>query len=240
MKAGIEQFERFIHEVMALYPEPEVFQTYGFIELSSPTIEEAMNHCVQNGATEITVVPVLLLTAGHARVDIPEQVKEAIKNYPTIRIHYRETIGVCEEVVELAVKRLEAVGVSRLADKTKRTDVDVLIVGRGSSDGYQPSDVAKIARLIYERVDCRYVETCFLAATTPTVDEGLEKVERLRSEHTVVLPYLLFTGVLMNELEQKLQCRKGGTTYTLCEFLGADHELAPVIVSRALAWGGHV
>ncbi|GAK00146.1 uroporphyrinogen-III methyltransferase [Geomicrobium sp. JCM 19055] len=65
-ESRVEQFERFIHEVMVLYPEPEVFQTYGFIELSSPTIAEAMNHCVQNGATEITVVPVLLLTAGHA------------------------------------------------------------------------------------------------------------------------------------------------------------------------------
>ncbi|EZH64800.1 hypothetical protein DH09_19990 [Bacillaceae bacterium JMAK1] len=240
VKAGVEQFEQFIHNVMTRYPDHDAFQTYGFIELSSPTIAEAIDHCVQNGATEITVVPVLLLTAGHARVDIPEQVEEAIKTHPKIRIHYRETIGVCEEVVELAVKRLEAAGMSRLVDKAKRADVDVLLVGRGSSDGYQPSDVAKIARLIYERVDCRYVETCFLAATTPTVEEGLEKVERLRSEHTVVLPYLLFTGVLMNELEQKLQRRKGGTTYTLCAFLGADHELAPVIVSRALASGGQV
>ncbi|WP_042428269.1 sirohydrochlorin chelatase [Geomicrobium sp. JCM 19039] len=232
VKTGVQQFERFIEEVMRQMPGDNLFQTYGFIELSAPTITRAIESCIENGARNIAIVPVLLLRAGHARTDIPEEVKAIKRRFPHITFTYGETIGVCEEAVDLAVKRLIDAGLPKMTKDTERIH-DVLVVGRGSSDGYQPSDVAKIARLIYERTACENIEICFLAATTPTLEQGIEKLEKLRSEKTYVLPYLLFTGVLMNELDDFLQKRTGPTSYVRCDFLGKDTALAPVIVARA-------
>jgi sirohydrochlorin ferrochelatase len=66
------------------------------------------------------------------------------------------------------------------------------------------------------------------------VAQGLAKVEKLGAQRVYVLPYLLFTGILMNELADTLADRKGNTdtAYVLCEFLGGDDGLAPVLVGR--------
>ncbi|GAF16192.1 sirohydrochlorin ferrochelatase [Bacillus sp. JCM 19046] len=53
-------------------------------------------------------------------------------------------------MIDVALKRLQDAGLPRL-EKERKNDTTVLVVGRGSSDGNQPSDVAKIARLIYEK-----------------------------------------------------------------------------------------
>ncbi|MBB6450110.1 sirohydrochlorin ferrochelatase/sirohydrochlorin cobaltochelatase [Geomicrobium halophilum] len=228
---GNEQFKRFIQRVEDRHDH---IQEIAFIELSSPTIMEGVTACVERGADRIAVVPVLLLTAHHANVDIPRELEAAKETFPEVTLSYGRPFGVQEDVIDVAVSRLKDVGLPELKEGQERDDCTVLVVGRGSSDGNQPSDVAKAARLIYERVACNNVETCFLAATTPTVEQGLAKVEKLEAPHVYVLPYLLFTGVLMNELGDMLRERVGktNTRYTLCDFLGSDGGLSGVLARR--------
>ncbi|WP_059103143.1 sirohydrochlorin chelatase [Shouchella shacheensis] len=229
---GNEQFRAFIESVKRQRDEP--IQELAYIELTSPTILEGIEACARQGATRVAVVPVLLLTAYHANVDIPRELEQATKKFPNITFSYGRPFGIENDVIDVAVERLVRAGLPELAEGHTREDCTVLVVGRGSSDGNQPSDLAKIARLIYERVACNNVETCFLAATTPTVAEGLAKVEKLEAPHVHVLPYLLFTGVLMKELKGMLEEREGqtNTSYTLCDFLGFDDGLNSVLMRR--------
>lgn len=233
VKQGTEQFEMFINRVKGKYEETKI-QEIAFIELSSPTIMEGISSCVQRGATKIAVVPVLLLTAYHANVDIPREMKKAKEMHPNVTFSYGRAFGIEDDVIDVAVGRLLDAGLPELKKSHEREDCTVLVVGRGSSDGNQPSDVAKIARLIYERVACNNVETSFLAATTPTVEQGLTKVEKLEAPRVYVLPYLLFTGVLMEELDVMLREREGrtNTNYILCDFLGSDDGLSGVLARR--------
>lgn len=229
---GNKQFLAFINNVKQ---EFDVFQTEAFIELTSPSIQEGVDECVRKGANQIAVVPVLLLTAYHANVDIPQELIVAKARYPKIKLTYGKPFGIEKDVIDIAEKRLLDVGLKKvIEDRQREPNTTVLVVGRGSSDGNQPSDVAKIARLIYERVACDNVEIAFLAATTPTVEEGLEKCEKLKAKRVYVLPYLLFTGVLMEELTEMLAKRNSetNTRYILADFLGFDHGLNAVLVRR--------
>src|SRR3954453_12047340 len=65
-----------------------------FLELVSPSIEEGFSSCVKQGATHIAVVPLLLLTAVHAKKDIPLELERASKRHPTIQVTYGKPIGV--------------------------------------------------------------------------------------------------------------------------------------------------
>ncbi|UTR07271.1 sirohydrochlorin chelatase [Alkalihalobacillus sp. LMS6] len=230
VQAGNEQFQTFINRLKPVF---EAFQTHAFIELTAPTIQEGIDRCVQAGATKIAVVPVLLLTAFHANKDIPNELKEAQKRYPSLQLTYGRPFGIHDDVIQVAIDRLKAAGLQEW-DHDREEGTTILLIGRGSSDGNQPSDVAKIGRLLYERMACDNVEIAFLAATTPTVEQGLKKCERLGAKKVYVLPYLLFTGVLMNELSQSIQEREKDTetNYILCDFLGFDFGLEAVLEAR--------
>ena len=45
-----------------------------FLELTSPNLAQGFQRLVDKGATEISVVPVLLLSAGHYYKDIPAEI----------------------------------------------------------------------------------------------------------------------------------------------------------------------
>ncbi len=64
-REGCEQAISFIKKCMS-HNETEI-QEYGFLELTSPTIEEAFERCISRGASPIKVIPLLLLTASHAK-----------------------------------------------------------------------------------------------------------------------------------------------------------------------------
>ena len=38
-----------------------------FLEFASPNIEEGITNCVKKGATEVHVIPIILLHAGHSK-----------------------------------------------------------------------------------------------------------------------------------------------------------------------------
>lgn len=229
VEQGNKQFLQFIEQVKPAFP---VLQREAYIELARPTIQEAIDDIVAEGATKLAVVPVLLLTAYHATHDIPAELTKARERHPRLEITYGRPFGIEADVIDVALKRLQDAGLPRL-EKERKNDTTVLVVGRGSSDGNQPSDVAKIARLIYEKMACDNVEIAFLAATTPTLEQGLVKCERLQTKTVYVLPYLLFTGVLMEELRAAISERESSTQFVLCDFLGFDHDLKSVLIRRA-------
>lgn len=228
MEQGNKQFLQFIKQIK---PTFNFIQKEAYIELAKPTIQEAIDSCVAEGATKLAVVPVLLLTAYHATHDIPAELRKAQERYPQLFMTYGRPFGIEADVIEVALKRLQDAGLTG-NETGRKKDTTVLVVGRGSSDGNQPSDVAKIARLIYEKVACDNVEMAFLAATTPTLEQGLLKCERLKAKDVYVLPYLLFTGVLMEELKSSINERKTETNFILCDFLGFDHDLQTVLYRR--------
>ncbi|WP_100372532.1 sirohydrochlorin chelatase [Bacillus sp. FJAT-45037] len=236
VQAGNQQLMTFIEQVKGHFQHIAI-QEHCFIELSEPTIAEGIAACVKKGATDIAVIPVLLLTANHAKLDIPREIDKAKLVYPQVSFTYGRPFGVEETLISILKKRLEQQGLpERTARPTddEREDSIVLLVGRGSSDPDANSDLMKIGRLLWEEAPIADVEVCYIAATRPTVDQGLERLTRYPYKKVYVLPYLLFTGVLMKGLQKKLThwSEETGIESILCQYLGFDDDMKNVLIRR--------
>ncbi|WP_078428676.1 sirohydrochlorin chelatase [Alkalihalobacterium alkalinitrilicum] len=233
VQAGNKQFLSFINRVMAKLPLP--IQEVAFIELTQPTILEGIQRCSDQGATKIFVQPVLLLEAGHAKKDIPKEIEKAKEKYPEVQFIYGSPIGVDNRMVDIVFDRLNEKGLWK--NEIGKKNVSVLLVGRGSSDKEAKADFEEIAYRLKVKLGLKEVKTCYLAATTPTFEEGLNQM--LTEDHEViyVLPYLLFTGVLMKTMGRKI--KELQQTHTkpihLCNFLGYHEQVQDVIRSKTLA-----
>lgn len=84
-----------------------------------------------------------------------------------------------------------------------RNDASVLLVGRGSSDPAVKRDLTKIAQLLKEKYAINQVDVCFLYGAKPSFDEALQKLKQTAKKQVFIIPYLLFTGILMNNIAKK-------------------------------------
>jgi sirohydrochlorin cobaltochelatase len=76
----------------------------------------------------------------------------------------------------------------------------VLFVGRGSSDPDANGDVCKLARMLWEGSGYKTIETCFIGITHPRLEEGFQRARFYQPKRIIVLPYFLFTGVLVKKI----------------------------------------
>jgi len=163
----------------------------GFIELSRPPISECVDRLARSGARNVAAVPLMLLSAGHAKDDIPATLAREQMGHPEMTFGYGRALGIRPELLGLMDERLSAVVPER-----EKVDTAVLVVGRGSSDPDANSDLSKIARLFYEGRTYPAVESAYVGMTPPDVAEGLDRCRKLGAKRVVVFSYFLFTGVL--------------------------------------------
>ena len=78
LQEGNEQFIHFIQSVMK--ERNERIQRIAFLELTTPTISDAVTETILEGATEIMIVPVLLFAAAHYKCDIPFEIEKCKSN----------------------------------------------------------------------------------------------------------------------------------------------------------------
>ena len=84
---------------------PELIIEAAHMELADPTIEQAYDKCVNNGATEIIAHPYMLSPGRHAIRDIPNMVAEIALKYPNIPFEVTEPLGLDQHIIEVIKKR---------------------------------------------------------------------------------------------------------------------------------------
>ena len=85
-KEGEKAFFQFVEEFQRSFPHRNVQPA--FLELSRPTIAEGIESCIQAGAREVFVLPLMLFPGRHVNQDIPHQIQEAKRAYPHVDFHY--------------------------------------------------------------------------------------------------------------------------------------------------------
>ncbi|HHH45981.1 MAG TPA: cobalamin biosynthesis protein CbiX [Thiotrichales bacterium] len=71
-----------------------------FLELAPPSIPEALESLVREGASEIVVVPWFLAAGRHVREDIPAEVAKVAADHPEVRIHITPHLGRAQGLAE--------------------------------------------------------------------------------------------------------------------------------------------
>ncbi len=185
----------FVDLVARVRSQTEVDVEGGFLELASPPIQDAVNRLVAAGHTNIDVVPLVLVAAGHSKGDIPAALERERLRHPGLTFRYARPLGPHPLLLDDLTERLEAA-----VDREAWADTGVVLVGRGATDPDANSEVAKVARLMLEGRGLGTVETAFVSLAQPAVPAGLDRAERLGFKRIVVLPYFLFAGVLPDRI----------------------------------------
>lgn len=166
-----------------------------FLELTGPTIQEGVDQCVAQGYTELSVLPILLFAARHNKFDVTNELDRARSRHPQVKFHYGRHFGITPGIIELWRSRLR-----ELDQPQSRSDTVLLFVGRGSSDPDANGDVCKIARILWEGSGYSTVETCFIGITHPRLEDGFRRARLYQPKQIIVLPYFLFTGLLVKKI----------------------------------------
>jgi sirohydrochlorin ferrochelatase len=81
----------------------------GFLELAKPSIPEAIESCIQSGATSVIVVPYFLAAGRHVVEDIPNIVLPVAEQHPGVSIHVAEHIGLSRFMAQLILDSADSV-----------------------------------------------------------------------------------------------------------------------------------
>jgi len=154
--AGAEAFRDFVRRLGRRRPDLAV--AGGFIELSPPPLGEAVTELVERGVRRFAAVPLMLVSAGHAKGDIPAALAREKARHPGISYTYGRPLGPHPALLKVLERRLDEATGGR-----DRAEVTVLLVGRGSTDPDANAEVFKAARLLWEGRGYAGVETAFVS-----------------------------------------------------------------------------
>ncbi|MEI4623108.1 sirohydrochlorin chelatase [Bacillus pfraonensis] len=212
--------EQFIHFVKSVIKErSESIQKIGFLELTTPTVQDAIVAAIQDGATEVLLVPVLLFAAAHYKRDVPFEIEKIKKLYPHSTFSVVPPFSTHPLMIELVVKRIR--------EAMPMQNSEILLVGRGSSDSQPIHELKQIGAAVEQRLSLP-VSCSFLTKGTPSFpDELNEKAAHAR--HVYVMPYLLFTGLLLQKINRYAEKYANATT---CNCLQFDSYMKSALLER--------
>ncbi len=172
-----------------------------FLELTEPSIQAGVDQCVEQGYTDISVLPILLFAARHNKFDVTNELDRARDRHPGLTFHYGRHFGITPAIFDLWKARLDLLDTpAHNPHDIAREDTTLLFIGRGSSDPDANGDVYKLARMVWEGSGYHTVETCFIGITHPRLEEGFRRSHFYTPKRIIVLPYFMFTGVLMEKI----------------------------------------
>jgi cobalt/nickel transport system ATP-binding protein len=225
---GVDEFWALAETIRAV--SGDLMTGFGFIELASPTIDEAIDELVARGATEIVSVPLVLLSAGHLKNDGPAALARARARHPAVHFALARDLGIEPNILEVAADRIRDAAGDANPEK-----LGVALIGRGSSDPDACADLWKVSRLLADGRGLGTVEPGFVSVATPSVPATLERLRRLGAGTAVVAPLFLFPGVLRDRIyAQAAQWAQDHPDVEVrnASHLGPDSRLAQLVLQR--------
>jgi sirohydrochlorin cobaltochelatase len=189
---AVREFELLSAALRPRFPQHD-FAT-GYLEFASPNIREGLTALVARGARRIYAVPGMLFAASHVKNDLPWEMNSFIADNPGIDVRLGRDLAIDARLINAAAERIAAVAPG------DRSDALLVVVGRGTNDPDANSNIAKIARMLWEGMGFGWAETAFSGVAQPRVDAALDRAARLGFRRIVVFPYFLFTGILVKRI----------------------------------------
>lgn len=227
VNAGADAAAVLVDKVHQLLPGVRV--EAGFVELTPPTIDEALD-AVLTDATAAVVVPLMIGTGGHVRDDIPEAIDASRARHLDATVVYTRHLGSPKPLIAAVHARIAAARGDWPAEET-----DVVMVGRGCSVIDANADHIRVSRVIFETGGYHQVLSAFIQVTRPTLPQILHQYYASGSRQIVVMPHFLFTGRLDQWVHQQVDAFR--TTHPdaairIANVIGPCDELAQVVAQR--------
>ncbi|MFG0288826.1 MAG: sirohydrochlorin chelatase [Rhodopirellula sp. JB044] len=204
------------------------------LEFQQPDIAAAWDSLMSAGCDRVTVAPLLLFSAGHAKSDIPGEVETARSKTPNgdnVEVRFAKPITRNAAMIEAVRSRLRKTLCRRpaLASSAPSQSSDVLgqpqprtavvMVGRGSRDPCATSDMRLLSEVAVRGTGRKNspslaaefglpstgLWTTFYAMASPRLPETLEQVAGTGDfDRVIVQPHLLFAGRLYEAIQKQV------------------------------------
>lgn len=207
-----------------------------FLESAEPTIAAGFERLVARGVRRVTVAPLVLFAAGHAKRDIPEAVAAAAVRHPGVAWRQAAHLGLHPRLVELSTLRFDEATAGR--PPVAAAETLLIVVGRGSSDPEAAAEARAYAELCGRTGRAGRVETAFAALCRPTPDEVLQSAAAAGDVRRIVVqPHILFSGEVLGKIAGRVAAAR--SSHTGIEFIRTDrlgpHELVVEAVLERLS-----
>ncbi|QBJ95014.1 sirohydrochlorin chelatase [Rhodococcus sp. ABRD24] len=196
-----------------------------FLDLNAPSVDQVIDAVATEGHSTAVVVPLLLGSAFHARVDLPGVLAAARARHPQLAIVQSNVLGHDHRLVDAVRDRIVAIGVA--ADDTR---TGVVLAAVGSSDLRANDRTRALAAVLAG--DTRWAETtvCFVTSTEPNVGQAISLLRSRGVERIVIAPWFLAPGRLTDRLEAA--ALQAAPDVVFSETIGAHPLVADVALDR--------
>ncbi|WP_320675486.1 sirohydrochlorin chelatase [Prochlorococcus sp. MIT 1341] len=229
-RIAVDEFSQLVDAIRLRIPKIPV--QYGYLEFARPIIREGLDKLREKSVKRVLAIPAMLFAATHAKNDIPS-VLNTYSSDTGLRIDYGRELGVDRLMIEAAGERIkEAIA---LAPEIPFAETMLVVVGRGSSDPDANSNVAKVTRMLIEAFGFGWGETFYSGVTFPLVEPGLRKAVKLGFKRIIVLPYFLFSGVLVSRIRQQtanVANENSNVEFLSAGYLGSHHSVVDTFIER--------
>jgi precorrin-8X/cobalt-precorrin-8 methylmutase len=230
---GLREFEQLVALMRARLGGRRL--DYGYLEFARPTLAEAVQASITAGSRRIVVVPALLFAATHAKNDMPGELQVLQQAFPNIALHFGAALDLHPLLLRLAQQRI--VEAEALAPHyIRRADTCLVVVGRGTSDPDANSEISKLCRMLEEGMGFGTSFVCYSGTAKPLVADGLRAAARLGHKRIIVLPLLLFDGILVKRIYDAaaaLAARHPDLEVLATHYMGVHPDIADVFLARA-------
>lgn len=79
-----------------------------YLEITEPSIPDAIDHAVSQGTDRIVLVPYFLHVGNHTLRDLPAILAEARQRHPAVVLRLADHLGIDQRLVDLAIDRARA------------------------------------------------------------------------------------------------------------------------------------
>ncbi|MEM9824958.1 MAG: sirohydrochlorin chelatase [Planctomycetota bacterium] len=209
-----------------------------FLEFQTPNIADAWRMLVDRGVRRIAVTPLLLFAAGHAKSDIPSEIRAVSAETPQIEFSFTKPLSRSRSLVECVLERLGQRGtiVSNTRKQMGPTEeAGLLMVGRGSHDPCARTDMLVLSELIRHRTKFADVRTSFYAMAQPRLPDVLAEMAASGLTSIRIHAHLLFNGRLYEAIikqSAEVAARYPAVGMEVGPYLGPSLKVAQSLVDR--------
>jgi sirohydrochlorin cobaltochelatase len=194
---AIREFEQVAAGIKARLPAADI--ATGYLEFARPTIRDGLEALKSRGAKRILAVPGMLFAASHVKNDLPWEINSFAAANPAIELRFGRELAIEPKLLRACAERIADAELGA-ARRLTRQETLLLVVGRGTNDPDANSNIAKLARLLWEGMGFGWAEVAFSGVAYPLVEPSLRRALRLGFSRIIVFPYFLFTGVLVKRI----------------------------------------
>lgn len=194
---------------------PEYAVRVAFCEHSTPNLRDVLRETTG----DTIVVPLLLASAYHARVDIPAMIAES-----GVDLRVAPTLGEDSRLVQVLGERLTSAGASRFDP-----ELGVVVVAVGSSRAAANAQTATIAAPLSRGTRWAGVEVAFATeGPQPSVPEAVERLRARGATKLMIAPWFLAHG----RITDRVAAYAAPAGITMAQPLGAHRLVAATVLDR--------